>query len=232
MDGRPPMPKLVGYDRDQNYTPSMNNKNMTGPISRPYDANQINSGIGNGGRLTPHNRASSRGSNMDAGLGDDANMYISATKNQQPIGLTRMRTTAENNDPMLSYKLKAQQNSYRPMDANNPLNYGPDDNLRKLRNDVYLKHNYGKDANDPFTQLNLEDMNDDDENERRRIKELEEEINNKRTEIEKSKMKLEKKQLYDLYEKETRLVDRLGKISFLIKTKKSILFSDLWVIQI
>jgi hypothetical protein len=208
MEGRPPqVPKLVGYDTDQSYTPS-----KSGPISKPYGMNRDAFGQGSGGRLTPHDRTSSRGSIMSSGLGDDTHMYISATKNMNPMGMSKMRTAVERDEPSTPNRVKGQQNSYRPMDANNPLEYGADDNLRKLRNDVYRKHNYGQEANDPFSKMNLEDMNDDDMNERRRIKALEDEISRNKIDIEKSKMKLEKKQLYDLYEKETRLVDRLGKI--------------------
>lgn len=78
------------------------------------------------------------------------------------------------------------------MDPNNPLNYNPDDNLRKLRNKVYATQNYGPDAEDPFTGLNVQDMNDDDERELARIRQMEEDINRKKEEIQKTKMKLEK----------------------------------------
>ena len=55
-------------------------------------------------------------------------------------------------------------------------------------------------------------MNDGDEQERERIRKLQAQEQATRQEIQLAKMKLEKKQLYDLYEKETKLVDRLEEI--------------------
>jgi len=207
MEGRPPIAPGSANSRTQ---PDL--KISTGPVSKTYETPEIPSGRMMIGRQTPTNpRMSSRGSQFGGLEEGNDHMYINVDRNQ-PMPINRMNTTGDKNPPLISDRAENGRTSYRAIDPNNPLDYGPDDNLRKLRNNVYAKHNYGEDAMDPFQEMNLQDMNDEDEKERQRIKHLEDEMQRNKQEIEKAKMKLEKKQLYDLYEKETSLVNRLEEI--------------------
>lgn len=205
MEGKPPLPSGM-----QKPPLDRNINNASAPISRAYDTPQdtMQGMVG----PTPHmNRGSSRGSNYGPMDEPNDHMYINVNRNQGP-NIQRLQSTVNKSNPLLPPLGRNQPESYRKTDPDNPMGYGPDENLRKLRNNVYAKHNYGEQADDPFKEINLQEMNDDDERERQRIQQLEANIKAQKTELEKSKMKLEKKQLYDLYEQETRLLDRLDEI--------------------
>jgi len=213
MDGKPPM--FPGSSsRNQEFTPTLSEKQERREATVPGIRNFPATPEGNSNQQRnqlQNRRTSSRGSFLDDI--NDANYGVDNRQgSNNPINLRSLRTTVENYDPLGSNRKEHPQSSYRPMDANNPLNYHKDDNLRKLRNKVYTSHNYGPEENNPFAQIDVQEMNEDDETELDKIRKMEEELNRKKEEIQKSKMKLEKKQLYDLYEKETRLLDHLEEI--------------------
>ena len=208
MEGKPPTVPRTLTQSKFNQDPKDIGRN-TGPISR-MTPQPLSGNI-----YKPDNafgiRSSSRGSFLDDINDDDQNLGVNATKNN-PVNLRSLKSTVNRDVPLIPAMEKGNMSSYKPMDANNPLGYLDDDNLRKLRNKVYSKHNYGKDANDPFNDFNLQEMNNEDEDVLEKIRRLEDDVEEKKQIIQKSKMKLEKKQLYDLYEKESKLVDRLEEI--------------------
>ena len=193
MNSKPPIGPGPGTNtRNNNYTPMDNKARMSGPI--PRQADMPGTPIGPprpSGNLTQNMRSSSRGSFLDD-INDAGDIYVPRGSKDNPVNLKSIKTTINPSDPLISTAQRPPMSSYRPMDPNNPLNYHPEDNLRKLRNKVYATHNYGPEAEDPFTGLNLQDMNDDDERELDRIRQMEDEVNRKKEEIQKTKMKLEK----------------------------------------
>ena len=219
MEHKPPLPP---FNKDR--PPSNSNQRLGTPADNNQDSKPLinpdsnhnkniykpnltgSSGFGNA-NFNP--RSNSRGGPSDYARLDIApttyNPSYDPTVNNAALNPTepqRLNTGTGRKTPL----------NFKNYDPNNPMSYGDGDNLRKLRNDVYRKHNYGREADNPFNDFNLLEMNNDDELEKQRIKNLEEDIDAKKRAIELAKMKLEKKQLYDLYQKENTLLDRLDEL--------------------
>ena len=188
MDGKPPTVPRTGTNSKFNQNQQEIGRN-TGPIPRmtpqPGDANNFRQSNGIGVR------SSSRGSFLDDVNDMDQNIITNPTKNN-PVNLRSLKSTVIHDDPLIPAVNKGNMSSYRSIDADNPLGYRDDDNLRKLRNKVYANHNYGADANDPFNDFNLQEMNNEDEDVLEKLRRAKEEVNERNQFIKKTEMQLEK----------------------------------------
>ena len=188
MDGKPPTVPRTGTNSKFNQNQQEIGRN-TGPIPRmtpqPGDANNFRQSNGIGVR------SSSRGSFLDDANDMDQNIITNPTKNN-PVNLRSLKSTVIHDDPLIPAVNRGNMSSYRNNNADNPLGYRDDDNLRKLRNKVYANHNYGADANDPFNDFNLQEMNNEDEDVLEKLRRAKEEVNERNQFIKKTEMQLEK----------------------------------------
>jgi hypothetical protein len=200
MERKPPMFPGTPSRNFKNTKESMEEDkgNMSGNISRDNNipgTPKINPNKGG----TQNIRPSSRGSFLDdIEDGDYPPKRIESIAN--PVNLRSINTTMEHHIPLTSDRKLFPETTHRQMGGHR-LAENEVDHLQKLRKDIDRK-------------MDLEDLDfrPNSAEERERIRILEEELNYKREDLEKQKMRLEKKQLYDLNEKETRLYDRLEEI--------------------
>ncbi len=211
MSGRPPLnPNRFDIDDDRPLSDMGGNTNglgggYKGTPGSAHNYNERNNDGMNGGF-----RSHSRGSFLDE-LENNEGMGMNPTKNN-PLNLRSIKTTIDNRDHLISKPGTDRHPGTQRRDPDNPLGYKQNDNLRKVRNDAYIKHNYGHEADDPFKQMQLQEMDNEDVSEAEKIRRMEKDYERQREEISKAKMKLEQKQLYDLQEKEERLIERMEDI--------------------